>query len=61
MITDEHFDVLRLLREEAATLRLACIASDQAGSLLHMAYDRGVSQRQSQAEASLLRRLRAVQ
>jgi hypothetical protein len=61
MITDEHFEVLRKRREEAANLRLACIATDEAGSLLHMAYDRSVSQRPSQAEASLLRRLRAVQ
>ncbi len=61
MITDEHFEVLRKVREEAASLRYACIAAEQAGSLLHMAYDPGISQRPTRGEQAALRRLRAVQ
>jgi hypothetical protein len=61
MITEEHFKALRQRREAAADLRLACIAADEAGSLLHIAYDPGITQRVSTKDAALVRRLRAVQ
>jgi hypothetical protein len=61
MITDEHFAVLRKVRDEAAVLRLACIAAEEAGSLLHIAYDPGISQRLEPGQTALIRRLRSVQ
>ena len=55
MVTDEHFEALRKVREEAANLRLACITAEETGSLLHMAYDPGITQRNSPDEAALLK------
>jgi hypothetical protein len=61
MITEEHFEALRKIREEAANLRLACIATESTGSLLHLAYDRDISQRTSPSEKALLGKLRSTQ
>lgn len=61
MITDEHFETLRRVREEAANLRLICIAADRAGSLLHLAFDPDISLRPTKGQSALLGKLRAVQ
>lgn len=60
MITDAHFETLRRIREESAGLRLVCIASSSAGSMLHMAYDRDLSQPPSPSETALLGKLKII-
>lgn len=60
MISAEHFEALRAIRQEAQALGLACAALSGASALVHRAFDREVSSRLSDGEDALLRKLRSV-
>lgn len=60
MITDEHFDVLREVREAAKDLQLACVEATGFGSFIHMAMDPEITPRLSEREAVSVQKLRLI-
>lgn len=61
MITDDHFDALRKVREEAVNLRAVCIDVAGSASLIHMTFDPLVSLRPTKGQRSALNKLRLIQ
>lgn len=60
MITDEHFETLRKVREETKSLRLACIVATGTPSLIHMAFDHGTAVKPMPIETAALGKLRLI-
>lgn len=61
MPTNEHFEAIRALRQEAEALCAACVALAGTSTFLHMAFDPGILPELSRAEECLVGKLRLVQ
>lgn len=59
MITDEHFEALRELKQAYKDLGIACAELSGTSSFIHEAFDRGVT-KVTPEERDILRKLRSV-
>jgi hypothetical protein len=60
MISQEHFDALKSIQQEAKNLTLACTTITGAAALIHQSFDREASPRLSPTEEALVGKLRRV-
>lgn len=60
MISQEHFEAAKAVRQAAQGLSLACAVVSGTSALMHMAFDREASPRLSATEDALVRKLRSV-
>ena len=61
MITDDHFETLSKVRDEAMRLRAVCMEVAGSASLIHMAFDPLISLRPTKEQTASLRKLRLIQ
>jgi len=60
MITEEHFDALRELRQSVREMTVACVNVLGPAALIHEAFDRGAQTVLTRDERDLLGKLRRV-